>query len=172
MGIKTSEDWLELGLQTLLDQGHEGLTVERLSRRLGVTKGSFYWHFRNVDTFHQKLLNRWLHWDTITTAQESRGSTNPLERLQSLIEDKHLLQGDNAIKAWARTNRLAAQMVPRVEQLRHQRLAKLLQDQGLDRRIAALRAQLFVWVGSRSTGAPIEWRHQVMRELITLFLQK
>jgi AcrR family transcriptional regulator len=45
MTVTTSRDWLEEGMAILEDLGAEALTIETLTNRLGVTKGSFYHHF-------------------------------------------------------------------------------------------------------------------------------
>ena len=41
------EDWLEQGLAVLVQAGVEALTIDGMCQRLGVTKGSFYYHFQN-----------------------------------------------------------------------------------------------------------------------------
>ena len=56
---KSKQDWLEVGLKTLGEFGENGLTIERLTGTLGVTKGSFYHHFRNVEDFREQLIAFW-----------------------------------------------------------------------------------------------------------------
>ena len=45
------EGWLARALEVLGKKGAGQLAVESLARQLGVTKGSFYWHFRDRDDF-------------------------------------------------------------------------------------------------------------------------
>ena len=45
----TRDDWLDLALALLARQGVEAVTVLDLSQRLGVSRSSFYWHFRSRD---------------------------------------------------------------------------------------------------------------------------
>jgi len=45
------EDWLQAGYIVLAEQGVRALKVERLCRLLGVTRGSFYWHFEDIDGY-------------------------------------------------------------------------------------------------------------------------
>ena len=48
--------WLEQALHVLREEGIQGVRIERLARDLGVTKGSFYWHFDNLDDLRQSIL--------------------------------------------------------------------------------------------------------------------
>ena len=43
----------------LLHRGADGVRVEVLARELGVTKGSFYWHFRDRADLLEALLVEW-----------------------------------------------------------------------------------------------------------------
>ena len=52
-------DWVKAGLLALAERGVEGLRVDRLARDLGVTKGSFYWHFKNRDELFDALAKFW-----------------------------------------------------------------------------------------------------------------
>ena len=52
----SQQDWIVRGLDTLRAQGISGVRVEPMARELGVTKGSFYWHFKDHDDFLQQLL--------------------------------------------------------------------------------------------------------------------
>ena len=55
----SAEDW-ELGaLELIAESGIGALAVEALARRLGVTKGSFYWHFRTREALLLSALERW-----------------------------------------------------------------------------------------------------------------
>jgi len=55
----TAADWAEAALQLIAEAGLGGLTVDTLARRLGVTKGSFYWHFKGRQELLAAALERW-----------------------------------------------------------------------------------------------------------------
>ncbi|MGF7183611.1 TetR/AcrR family transcriptional regulator [Tunturiibacter psychrotolerans] len=57
----TSSDWIEGALQLISEAGLRALTVEALAARLGVTKGSFYWHFKGRSELLAEALRRWEH---------------------------------------------------------------------------------------------------------------
>ena len=53
------DDWLRAARRALLIRGPNGVRVEPLARDLGVTKGSFYWHFSDRDDLLEALLVEW-----------------------------------------------------------------------------------------------------------------
>ncbi len=55
----SAEDWEDAALSLIAEQGVGALAVEALARQLGVTKGSFYWHFRTREALLQAALERW-----------------------------------------------------------------------------------------------------------------
>ena len=56
-GRLSADDWSAAALQQIGEQGVPALAVEPLARRLGVTKGSFYWHFPTRDALLQAALD-------------------------------------------------------------------------------------------------------------------
>ena len=58
-GRLSAEDWAQAALDMIAEQGVAAVAVEPLARRLGVTKGSFYWHFPSRDALLQAALERW-----------------------------------------------------------------------------------------------------------------
>ncbi|MEM9303376.1 MAG: TetR family transcriptional regulator, partial [Pseudomonadota bacterium] len=62
----TPTDWLDFGLTMLAEHGHGALKADVLATAKGVSRGSFYWHFKNLKDFHVRLL---AHWRESTTRQ-------------------------------------------------------------------------------------------------------
>ena len=58
-GRLSADDWAREALDQIAEQGVASVAVEPLARRLGVTKGSFYWHFPSRDALLQAALERW-----------------------------------------------------------------------------------------------------------------
>src|SRR5262245_61265352 len=52
-------DWVRAGLSLLMKNGISGVRIEQATTRLGVTKGSFYWHFADAADFHRAMLAEW-----------------------------------------------------------------------------------------------------------------
>ena len=55
----TRENWIDFALQRLTEEGIDKVTITGLARELSVTKGSFYWHFKDRDDLLQAMLTRW-----------------------------------------------------------------------------------------------------------------
>jgi AcrR family transcriptional regulator len=56
---KNRLSWLNAGLQALTSQGPAGLRVMQIAKQMGVTKGSFYWHFKDLAEFQAAVLDEW-----------------------------------------------------------------------------------------------------------------
>ena len=60
MGDQLSvQDWLDQGLKTLAKGGFTALKAEPLAKAMGVSRGSFYWHFADISAFHAAILKHW-----------------------------------------------------------------------------------------------------------------
>src|SRR5206468_10012737 len=55
----SAKDWLDQGLRTLAESGFTALKAEPLAKAMGVSRGSFYWHFADIGAFHAALLQHW-----------------------------------------------------------------------------------------------------------------
>ena len=55
----SAKDWLDQGLKTLAESGFTALKAEPLAKAMGVSRGSFYWHFADIGAFHAAILKHW-----------------------------------------------------------------------------------------------------------------
>jgi len=55
----SADDWAQAALELIAKEGVSAVAVEPLARQLGVTKGSFYWHFPSRDALLRAALERW-----------------------------------------------------------------------------------------------------------------
>jgi AcrR family transcriptional regulator len=78
----TASDWAEAALQLIAEQGLSALTVSALAARLGVTKGSFYWHFRGRSELLAAALARW----------EQRATTDAMRGLDAVPDARRRLE--------------------------------------------------------------------------------
>ncbi len=120
---KLSRDaWLQRGLEVLRDEGIFGVRVERLARDLGVTKGSFYWHFDNRDDLFESLLEFWVRaYNDPVILHESFGELAPdqgLVALTMMIREQRLDRFELAMRSWADHDDRAAGAVKRVYEQR------------------------------------------------------
>jgi AcrR family transcriptional regulator len=81
----TAEDWAEAALHLIAERGLNGLTIDALAKRLGATKGSFYWHFGGRADLLSAALRRWERRSTAETITAQRAIGDPRQRLQTML---------------------------------------------------------------------------------------
>ncbi len=82
---KTRQDWTSAALGVIASVGVERLSVERLATELGVTKGSFYWHFSDRAALIESALLWWEEQGTDRVIAELEGIADPAARLRLLL---------------------------------------------------------------------------------------
>jgi AcrR family transcriptional regulator len=119
---RTAADWLRAAARRLAAGGVAAIAVEALARDMGVTKGSFYWHFRDRPALLAALLADWEARATAPLLDRLKGlGRDPLARLWGLMATVAAEGGgalDPALRAWGLTDRAAAAAVERVDAAR------------------------------------------------------
>ncbi len=84
--IDSTASWIVAGIEALEEGGTEAVSASALAKRLGVTRGSFYWHFDSRDELLQAVLDRWErdHSDAVLAALAA--VPDPRERLRLLVD--------------------------------------------------------------------------------------
>jgi AcrR family transcriptional regulator len=159
MALLTRRRWLEEGLALLEETGAEALTIESLTNRLGVTKGSFYHHFANYQDFKERLLEFWEEEGTLRIIQWAEQEASPPEKLARVIQASlHPSRLDVALRAWALQDERVRVHQQRIDQLRLAYLEEVAYAQTADRLSARQLARAFysLYVGSQHLIPPIE----------------
>jgi AcrR family transcriptional regulator len=139
--------WLSAGLEALRTGGVGSVRVERLAAGVGITKGSFYHHFRDRDALLEALLDYWSR--EMTDAEFERIQTlrgGLAARLVALAEDvleKGMGRYDPAVRAWARQDRKVGAVVAQVDRRRVKALAGFFEEGGFTAAEARTRARTF-----------------------------
>ncbi len=141
------DSWLAEALELLRERGVDHVKVEPLAQRLGVTKGSFYWHFKNRNDLLNSLPEFWVRRQTdpvLATVAETDGS--PIEKMRAILtflahEDPD--RYDNAMRAWAQFDEDVARSVTEVDDRRMATARVLFEQAGLSQTDAAFRARLW-----------------------------
>lgn len=81
-----AEDWLDEALNVMATEGVKAVAVEPLAKRLGVTKGSFYWHFKNRDALITELLAFWERIELEYINDFNHKFPDPIQRLKAILE--------------------------------------------------------------------------------------
>ena len=83
----TADAWAEAALEVIAESGLETVAVEPLARRLGVTKGSFYWHFASRRALLEAALERWERRETDEVLARAAQEQDPRKRLARLFRE-------------------------------------------------------------------------------------
>lgn len=138
-------DWVEVGLAALAETGVEAVRIERLAERLGVTKGSFYWHFANRDALLSEILAAWrvVATNAIIAEVEAAGG-DAHAKLKTLFAIAARLEGrlDLAVRRWAAADPRAQDALEAIDRRRLGYLEALFGEIGFTRLEARARARL------------------------------
>ena len=135
----SASDWVDAALVTMSRRGVANVRVERLARELKVTKGSFYWHFRNRDALLNAMLLRYQKLSlTKGTGAAFRTTSSPLARLRALLNAPHsdpnsadVVRMELAIRLWARRSEHVRRLVRKLDHARLAMSLRLLKEVGV-----------------------------------------
>jgi AcrR family transcriptional regulator len=86
-GSLTAGDWVDAAYSAIAEDGVGSVAVELLARRLKVTRGSFYWHFKDRRALLEATLERWERESTEAVISATRQISDPMERFVRLAEE-------------------------------------------------------------------------------------
>lgn len=132
---QTRETWLTAALEQLREQGPGGLAVDKIARRLGVTRGSFYHHFDNLDSLLEELPTHWMHRFAPTPFEvmiEWEPTIDGYVRklVCDYIPNMGRMRYDAAMRAWAQTDDAAMRAVGEVDAARLESLTRFFSHFG------------------------------------------
>ena len=138
------QDWVQAGFGLLAEDGIKALIIDRLCRRLGVTKGSFYWHFADMKAYRQALIDTWAAVrDQDRGDFEALSTLPPRERLSrmmnSLVGPRHWML-ERAMREWARSEDNVAEAVRASDRRVLRAVRQVFLDDGFDPDEADMRA--------------------------------
>jgi AcrR family transcriptional regulator len=81
----SAADWERAALEMIAEQGIQSLAIEPLARRMGITKGSFYWHFSSRESLLEQALIRWEEHDRRNLSAALGEFDQPRDRLISFF---------------------------------------------------------------------------------------
>jgi AcrR family transcriptional regulator len=143
----SAKDWLDQGLKTLAESGFTALKAEPLAKAIGVSRGSFYWHFADIGAFHAALLEHWRDVaaeQVIANLKASSKHDNPLPLLIRRAFGGRLAL-ENAVRSWAAVDPVARSAVQAIDRRRLSYVEGLFRANGLAPSAARARAQILYW---------------------------
>jgi AcrR family transcriptional regulator len=171
----TRTDWIDQGLRTLAESGAMGLKVGAMAEALKVSRGSFYWHFRDIGDFRGQLLEAWRERTTDQVIQTVETEAVEPDRLKWLLRRAFgaAPRLDRAVRSWAGEDASVRAMVAKVDAARIAYITELLIGAGVARPTAAQRATFLYWayLGQPTIAAPRHARMSAaaMEEISALF---
>lgn len=157
--------WTNAALDVLADRGIDGVRVEVLAKHLSVTKGSFYWHFKDRDALLDSMLTQWRQQATIALIDRlDRVEDSALMRLRSLLRlpitgkrSARAADVELAVRLWSRHDARAFNALKEVDQLRLRYIANLLIQCGHSTNMAEARAVIaYSYIRVASTLLPVD----------------
>lgn len=134
MPRKSRKDWLRAGLRRLAREGVDGVRVEPLAKEIGLTKGSFYWHFTDRGALLAAMLEEWAESATAAVIERAeQAGAEPQVRLDRLIEiasegfDARL---ELALRDWGRRDTKVERVLDEIDEQRMAYLRQLLGESG------------------------------------------
>ena len=164
----TRHDWLDVALSVLAIEGVDHVTVLALSERLGVSRSSFYWYFKNRDQLLDALLDRWDQLNTRSIVAQAEAPAVTVNEavcnvfrcwVSPAIFSPRL---DFAVREWARRSAHVRKALDRSDRVRTEALKALFVRFGYEDQDAFVRARVlyYMQIGyyALDLGEPIEAR--------------
>lgn len=148
-GRLDAKAWTVAALVLLAEQGIDGVCIEFLAWCLGVTKGSFYWHFKDRDELHAAMLDYWRSRTTLGLIDRFDNTDGTLiERLLQLVKivfKPNAQSGADielSVRLWGRRDLRAQAALAEVDELRTRYIARQLMEHGMAAEEAKARSML------------------------------
>ena len=170
------DDWIDYGLTSLSREGFMSLRASSLAKALGVSRGSFYWHFTNIADFELQLMNAWKQRTTESVITELENDLSPESRLTKLVglALSNEFSLDKAMRSWSMDDNRVNKIVAEVDNQRITYIESLLEALRTDKQEISLRARVLYWscIGrSVIEGDPkSSFREADIKRLIKMFL--
>lgn len=155
----TRDDWLDAAAGEVASGGFGNLRVLTLAKKIGVTRGSFYWHFRDHEDLVTRFLDRWRDRRFVELDYMKPKGDDPEQELHQILQllltdasrNVRRLQVELAVRDFARRNEYAAKLVAEVDRARVEQNKLLFRNLGAEEeRVEDLATLMYVaTVGSQ-----------------------
>lgn len=171
-------DWLQTALEIFVAEGIDAVRITRLANDLGVTRGSFYWHFQNRKDLIDSLVSYWKDKNTAaitdSIAQASSLADGILRFFETCIDpalfDPRL---DLALREWARRSAAIHELVDNEDEARIEALRRfyLRFDYAMPHALIRARVLYYSQIGFYALGTrePLQTRLDYTEAYFTAF---
>ncbi len=144
-------DWITAGLKLLSEDGIGGVKIQRLCDRLGVTKGSFYWHFTDLDAFLGAMAKHYEDGARIFrdrfAAMAAADAEATFTDTSNFLLNRRLAATERAMRDWARTDDRARTAIEASDRLVFAALRRAFELVGFTEVEADVRAKTLLYAG-------------------------
>lgn len=134
------KDWILEATRALAADGVDSVSVEGIAKKLGASKGSFYWHFADRQALLDAVFDLWEREGTADLIERAQAVADPVEGLRGLARDTldaetngiDVAQTEAAIRAWAARDAAIGERFAKVEDDRTAFLAQQIAALGYD----------------------------------------
>lgn len=146
----TRADWLSAALELLVESGVDAVRITRLADRLGVTRGSFYWHFADRGALLAAMLEVWEQTNTASVISAATVSGDLEDRVLALFMcwiDANLFDPELefAVRDWARGDSKLQAVIKESDRKRMEAMIAMFAESGFSEREAVIRARNFYY---------------------------
>lgn len=147
-GKSTQADWLNLAIETLVNEGIDQVKVQVMAKTLGVSRSSFYWFFDSIQDLQNRLLSHWLARNTDPIIERAlRPAPNVVRAVCNVFEcwvDPDLFDPnlDAAIRYWGRRDPAVRSVVDQADTKRLEAVAQMFMRYDYPQEEALIRARV------------------------------
>jgi AcrR family transcriptional regulator len=144
-----TDDWLRAALDIMVEEGISGVKIQRLCDRLGVTKGSFYWHFADLDAFLGELARRWAEDGAKLRGKVDLGADAGanLFNAMRMFSDRRNRNLTRAMRDWAQNDERAQAAIRKSDLALFGQVKDVMLSLGFDDAEAEVRAKILYYAG-------------------------
>lgn len=143
-------DWIKAGFRALCYGGIAAIRIEAIAREIKTTKGSFYWHFKDLAALKTAMLEFYKQKGTQDIIDAANMRKTPIEALMFVVksalnppeDDVGSIMAEAAIREWARFDDLAKKNINEIDEMRINFLYENILALGYNNADAKARAQI------------------------------
>ncbi len=146
-GFLGRDAWIDAGIELLIADGVDQVKITRLADMLGVTRGSFYWHFKDRGDLLSAILEFWEGRNTKAIVDAVSGAKGVEEGILSLFQvwiDHGVFdpEVDAAIRAWGNNDPDVKEAVRQADAVRIESLRDMYARDGYRHPDCFIRARI------------------------------
>jgi len=176
----TKDQWLQAALDSLLESGIHGISIERLAQGLDTSKSGFYWHFNNKDDLLESILTYWESefTDTVinSSTQQPETAVKKLQLISDMIMEHQLGRYDMPLRTWGNEDNGVRKRINKTDRKRLAYISGIFKEMGFRGEEPENRASLFIlyhaFLDSMFLDDTVEKRRKKVRAFNKLLLKK